>query len=449
MTEHRTLPPTSSPRTGPGAEPRAADDRSGVGADGTGNPGEGEAAGATPRAPKLASGRVKSVASTPAPALATPTTSGEALTEPVSAATCEERSTDPGPSLPTSPSAEGVAPVPTSASPAFEGTKAVSTDVDTARPEPASRIPVAESALVARATARTVSPPVAAEPTAQAASAESFILIRESDASAATKSGSRAPRRKGNRHRTPAVTPRDHEILAFLARYRYATYKQIARRFGMNWVEIARRRVVHMWELGLAEKGPLPAARVHVCRVTDDGATVSGCALPALTGRPALGTMKHVLNLTSIGTEFELCGETVRTEAEIRATDGVAYVTRESALQGCDRPRVTENPQYAIRNGSGLHYPDMVLERDPIDGNAQSIAIELELNRKAPKTLQEILKSYVNAPNIASVVYFVDDEKVANNIHRCAAAVGATEMVEVRFWESIEELHAGKWKTRR
>lgn len=247
----------------------------------------------------------------------------------------------------------------------------------------------------------------------------------------------------GAKPRTKVVRlqPRDLLILQTLCRYRYMTYAQMAEKFQANPASL-RRRMPKLEREGLVKSTRHGPSRFHLWRVTDDGADLAGLNLPA-PKKIAWATIAHTLGLVDLAIAFEAAGELVLTEAEIRAADTRNLVSDRMAIaRGQGHRQITNRPLFAIGAKAGgsannLHVPDLVLarEEDPqYPGMPQSIAIELELKRKAPSRIRQTLVAYSKAPNIGMVVYYTHDEPVRDLIDQCAKDTGTTNDVQIRRW---------------
>jgi hypothetical protein len=99
-------------------------------------------------------------------------------------------------------------------------------------------------------------------------------------------------------------------------------------------------------------------------------------------------------------------------------------------------------PLYVVALGRGdaqySHIPDMVLVREPENGEPMSVAIELELQRKPPNQWRKVLLAYKNSNNFGGVLYFTHRKPIANGITKIAKELGMDHMVEVRPFTPAE-----------
>lgn len=244
------------------------------------------------------------------------------------------------------------------------------------------------------------------------------------------------------RPKSTKVTPRDREIISWLARGRWATGRQVAVAFGMHYSNV-RRRLGALRTLGLVDSVATGPSRFLLWRATEDGVGLTGLNLP-VPKRIAWGTIIHTLGLIDLSTAFAAAGELVLTEAEIRATDTRNAVSDRMAIaRGQGHRVISDRPLFAIGARAGgsknnLHIPDLVLARpfrDDAPGAPQSIAIELELRRKTPSRIRETLRAYSAAPNIGLVCVFTHDKQVRDLVDQCAKDTATTDIVVIRRWE--------------
>lgn len=253
-------------------------------------------------------------------------------------------------------------------------------------------------------------------------------------------------------HRPINVTSRDVAMLQFLGRYKYATYPQLSRAFDMSLTAL-RQRMPRLAREGLvvrknAGKANLGTGSAHsVWLATLDGLRVADIDLPVATVN--WGAVAHTLGLVDIGIILEAKGETVVTEREIRAADTrerpserMLAAMRSDVSTSVDTGRAAGGyvvPLGAADTGYG-HIPDMALVRDRNpDGTPNSVAIELELNKKKGDQWRKILRAYKKSQNFANVVYFTHEAAIRNGILKAAAEVGAGDIVTVRKFIANED----------
>lgn len=246
------------------------------------------------------------------------------------------------------------------------------------------------------------------------------------------------------------ITERDIEILSFLGRYRAATVNQIARHVDSSLYAI-RNRLPRMHKEGMLSWSFTGQAKPKVWTVTDTGLKVAGLNLSAPT--ISWGTLRHTLGLVDLGTTFELAGEKVVTEREIRAALRYTPTARmktaidlHRALEEMDLSTSVDTHDIATTHytlpvpGKNYgHIPDMVVVRAPFDNGASgSIAVELELNRKTLSEWRNIITAYRDTPHFAQAVYYVVDAEIERALRGVIHALGADHRVTVIRFEPLD-----------
>jgi hypothetical protein len=261
------------------------------------------------------------------------------------------------------------------------------------------------------------------------------------------KQTKKAAAKKKNKDYSIALTDRDMAMLQFLARYRFATYPQLARYFETTPVAL-RQRMPRLAKEGIVVRKTIGKSQHGVWLPTDTGIKVSGLDLPTPT--LSWATAAHTLGLVDVGVMYELEGETVVTEREIRAADTrdrpSARMVSAMKYAGVDPDEPIEDGSlrmYVVNLGGGEshygHIPDMVLVRPPApDGSPASVAIELELVHKPATQWRKMLRAYLNAPHFGEVIYYTSQRKIAAGVAKAAQEVGAEHMVSVRRFSPSE-----------
>jgi Transcriptional regulators len=159
----------------------------------------------------------------------------------------------------------------------------VSTDVDTASPNPGTPAPASD----------------AGEPKQRRRRSGPMVISGQIDMPGGVR-----------------LTGRDYQLLAFLGRYKVATVTQIARYFKTS-ESAMRNRLPRLERAGLLGWAYTGQAKPKAWTVTETGLKVASVALSA----PHIkwGTLRHTFGLVDLGITFEHADETVVTEREIRA----------------------------------------------------------------------------------------------------------------------------------
>lgn len=248
---------------------------------------------------------------------------------------------------------------------------------------------------------------------------------------------------KKKSHKKIRLTERDMEIMAFLARYRIANVSLLSQRFGTS-VSALRNRLPALEREGLITCSWVTQTKGKVWLITSAGLSTVGMNLTAPTVR--WGQLRHTLGLTEMGIKFELAGENVLTEREIRAAatrytptkrlrTAIDFAATVQALEEGADP-VVERIRTALTvpvPGRGFgHIPDMVLAREPYpNGASGSIAIELELTRKGLSEWKTVLTAYRDSPNFDQVYYLVVSSEIKRGLEGVIKALGAQNKIHV------------------
>lgn len=241
------------------------------------------------------------------------------------------------------------------------------------------------------------------------------------------------------------LTDRDYGLLVFLARYRMATVGQLARRFETSESAL-RNRLPRLEKAGFLAWAYTGQTKPKVWTVTETGLRVAGVSLSA----PQIkwGTLRHSLGLVDLGITFEMAGEMVVTEREVRAAatrytptarmkTAIDLQLALSELRGAGEGEsvadlVSRGYTVRVQGRSFGHIPDMVLVRQPFaSGLSGSIAIELELNRKTLSEWKAILGAYRDSSAFYQVAYYVMDTEIERALLGVAKAVGADHKIVV------------------
>lgn len=252
------------------------------------------------------------------------------------------------------------------------------------------------------------------------------------------------------------LTARDIKMMEFLARYRTATVGQLARRFETSETAL-RNRLPLLDKAGLITWSWAAQTKPKIWRITEQGLKTVEMSLTTWT--VSWGQLRHTLGLVDLGIAFELAGEVVLTEREIRAA--AAQYTPTARLRtaiemtryrsdldgmpadGLDPIAMMERVKAALilpvpgrPNG---HTPDMILVRQPFPSGASgNIAIELELTRKGLDEWRKIFEAYARSTDFDKVYYFVKGADMVRSLKQVAAAVGAADKILIEKFEPVD-----------
>lgn len=185
------------------------------------------------------------------------------------------------------------------------------------------------------------------------------------------------------------ATPRDLEVIRFVARMRFASAAQLARAFGMA-ERGARRRCGALRRAGLLRYERVLFGQPGVYLATAAGLGLAGSDLsPA---RIDLAGYRHHLAVVSLALDLLAAspGARWRSERELRHDRGL---------------------------GVRAHLPDGVLL---LPGGAR-VAVELELTPKTGRRLAGILRFYARCRDYDAVRYFLTTEGAVARLRRLAA----------------------------
>lgn len=285
---------------------------------------------------------------------------------------------------------------------------------------------------------------------------EDAIEDIDSTPSRKKKNGSRKGESGGKKKPLGGIrlTIRDKQIMEFLGRYRYATVSQLSRRFEVG-EKTLRNRLPKLREAGLVDSVFVVHARPQVWLVTATGLTTIGMNLTSPSIR--WGQVRHTMWLADLGIAFEVAGENVLTEREIRAAAtrysptvrmqaSVDFYKTMEMLEdfedeesGMDSRVLTALTVPVPGRGIG-HIPDMVLARQPFpNGYSGSIAIELELTRKNLGEWKTILTAFRDSDRFHEVYYYVTSTEVQRAVKRVVKAINAEDKIHVVKFEPVDE----------
>lgn len=252
------------------------------------------------------------------------------------------------------------------------------------------------------------------------------------------------------------LTDRDLKMLTFLGRYRFATVAQLARAFGTSETAL-RNRLPRLEAQGLVSWAWVTQNKPKVWLVTTEGLATAGVDLREPTIK--WGQFRHNLGLVDLGIEFELAGEIVVTEREIRAGAGrfdptprlkkALDMTRAQVGMGEVPTDGLSSDQEADRLRRGFiipvpgrplgHVPDMVLLRQPYaDGRSGHIAVELELTRKGLGEWRQVLTAYRNSDLYDKVHYFAGSKEIARSMTGVIHGIGAEDKITVSVFNAVD-----------
>lgn len=229
-----------------------------------------------------------------------------------------------------------------------------------------------------------------------------------------------ASRRAARRDRGPRITERDVEIVAWIARWRFASLEQVRARFGLGR-SVAYERLGRLVELGLLDFQRLFTARPGSYTVTADGLGVAEVGLPRVG--VDLRTYRHDAALVDVAIDLERRGLEVVSERELRAADAGAAEPRYAVVLGGQQ----------ADGRARRHYPDLI-----VGGEGQArFAVELELAAKRTARLREILVAYRRAQHLQAVVYYAELPAVRTRLETLRDELSMADRLDVRPWSEV------------
>jgi hypothetical protein len=299
--------------------------------------------------------------------------------------------------------------------------------------------------------------------TAEVADDEEYFVEEESDSETAeedlvagTAKTKKTPTRKRKtgpkKRRGPKpgirLTARDMQILTFLARYRVATVAQLARMFETSETAL-RNRLPRLEKEKMVSWAWGAQSKPKLWLITRQGLQVVNMTLTVPTVK--WGQLRHTLGLTDLGIEFELAGEVVITEREIRAAatrytptariktavDFMHYV--KSYEEEDESEQIQRSLTVPMTTRSFGHIPDMVLARQSYpNGASGNIAIELELNRKHTNEWVAVLTAYRDTDQFESVQYYTMNKEIKRALTAIVKALGAEDKIQIHYFVPID-----------
>lgn len=241
-------------------------------------------------------------------------------------------------------------------------------------------------------------------------------------------------------------------MLVFLARYKAATYTQLAQLFNTDssnirhrMADLEKKKLVAIYRGGI---------RKNILTATVTGMRLVGWQMPPYT--PKHASIAHTLALTDLGVIYESQGHTVVTEREIRAawvegqtTDrtGLADEWADAAVTYAARATHADAAKFVIPPAAGKdkghRIPDMVLVSDnPAASGPSAIAIEMELSVKDSWRYKDIVDSYITRgrTQFANVLYLTPYRDVASAITSAIKSKHAEAFITVKHFDPPTDL---------
>lgn len=225
----------------------------------------------------------------------------------------------------------------------------------------------------------------------------------------------------------PVLTARDVELVAWLARFGYATTPILCRRFGSSYKQM-RWRIARLVRLNVLREERLHRPWIVLPTADGIGLAASPLSVPSLS----LVRIRHTLGIARLGCEAELAGLKVWPERDIRVTDrGQHRLTLSVHMPSQDKGR-----------RAAWHVPDLVIAHPSPSGGAPLLeAVELELTSKSASRLHDILTAYVASPLFTRVTYYTGSRHITVAVQDTAFAISrhARDLIHVRPYPSGDD----------
>lgn len=234
--------------------------------------------------------------------------------------------------------------------------------------------------------------------------------------------GARRPERPQDRRRRIQLTGRDHELLEFLAQHRLALSDHIQALFGIS-ARAADTRLRALADAGFVTRKRVFHRQPPFVQITRDGLAAIASDLPA--PRLDLRSYQHDVGLAWLwlaarGGTFGPMREVIG-ERRLRSHD--------ASLRGADRLLGVRLGGVGPKGADRIHYPDLLL----VTPEGRRIAVELELSWKGPARTGRILAGYGADPQVAAVLYLVENRIVGRSIEAAARRLGISDLVQIQL----------------
>lgn len=214
---------------------------------------------------------------------------------------------------------------------------------------------------------------------------------------------------------------RDRELVGWVARMGAVGIGHVEDRFGVCR-SVAYAVVARLVGAGLIERVATLPGDPTLLRATAQGIAYAGLELRPAKVSP--GAVDHWLACADVAVwaERRWGAGSVISERELRFAEANATKPIASATVG------------ELPDGRALfHRPDLVV-RDEV----RVMAIEVELTPKAPRRLEQIVRSWRRARHVDQVLYLVPPGPTQRAVMRAVAATHAHERVTVRELRGVQ-----------
>ena len=204
-----------------------------------------------------------------------------------------------------------------------------------------------------------------------------------------------------------SLTPRDEDLVRWVARHGLVSADQVGRRFFPSmWA--AWRRLRRLEAAGLLRREPAFRDLPFVVRATGAGARLAACdVLPA---RLDAGLLRHALAVVDLSEEL------------LASTPGAQWVTERELRRDRMRAARTDPKERQRRTPDGL----LVLS------GGRRVAVELDLTPKRTRKLEQLADAYALDPDVECVWWFLPSTAAAARMRELVSERGLEHLIEVR-----------------
>ena len=204
-----------------------------------------------------------------------------------------------------------------------------------------------------------------------------------------------------------ALTPRDEELVRWVARHGLVSADQAGRRFFPSmWA--AWRRLRRLEAAGLLRREPAFRDMPFVVRVTGAGARLAACdVLPA---RLDAGLLRHALAVVDLSEEL------------LADNPGAEWITERELRRDLMRAARADPEERQRRTPDGV----LVLP----DG--RHVAVELDLTPKRTRKLEQLADAYALDSTVDCVWWFLPSATSAARMRELVAERGLEHLIEPR-----------------
>lgn len=218
------------------------------------------------------------------------------------------------------------------------------------------------------------------------------------------------------------LTPRDRELLEFLAEHRLALADHVRVLMSIS-AGAADARLRALADAGYLTREPLFQGQPWCTQIARRGLAAIGSELP--TPRLDLRSYQH-----DVGIAWLWLAARSGTFGPVREVIGERRLrSHDASTEGARNPLGVRLGGVGPGGRERIHYPDLVL----ITHDDKRIAVELELSWKGPARTERILAGYAADPGIAAVLYLVESRAIGRSLEAAARRLGISDLVQIQL----------------